>query len=151
MADRVGSDNPSVTTIRAALVRRGGTRRPAVAVPVEGGVTEQDGADAPAPTDGPVRLSIDGQWRHAPVGEREGAWTLLGAYDNARMARERAGADRLAEWVDGRDLDIGRSVLVDAVEPGSAYGLRVPGEEAVYSNHQEPAEGLRRIAEDLES
>lgn len=143
MADRVGSDNPTVTTVRATLVRRGGTRRPAVEVSSAG--------DVPAPDDDQVRLSIDGRWRRAPVRVDEGTWTLLGAFDNARMARERDGTDRLVAWVEAEGFSIGRSVLVDVVEPGAAYGLRAPGEEAVYESGQGPAEGLRRIAEDLES
>ena len=146
MTDRVGSDNPSVATARGALVRRGGTRRPAVEVPLA-----TSGEDAVTAPDGPVRLSIDGQWYHAPVDHREGSWKLLGAFDNARLARERAGTDRLAEWVEEQDLSFGRSVLVDEVDPGAAYGLRVPGEEATYEDWRGPSEGLRRIAEDLES
>ena len=143
MVDRVGSDNPSVSSVRATLVRRGGTRRPAVSVPAEG--------TAAAVPDGPVRLSLDGQWRHAPVGRREDGWTLLGAYDNVRLARERAGTNRLAAWVDDRDRSIGRSVIIDVVEAGTAYGLRTPGEAAVYEDRGGPPEGLRRIAEDTES
>ena len=155
MADRVGSDNPSVTTIRGTLTRRGGTRRPAVALPAD----ERDAL----PAEGTVRLVIDGRERHAPVGERGGASAgglgsessgtraFFGAYDNARRARERDGTDRLAEWVEARGLDFGRSVLVDVVEAGEVYGLRVPGEESVYEAERGPAASLRSIAEDLES
>lgn len=155
MGERVGSDHPSVRTIRGTLVRRGGTRRPAVEVPAE----DSDSL----PTEGTVRLVIGDRERHAPVGERGGTNTIggagasggtrafFGAYDNARRAREREGRDRLAEWVNERDLDFGRSVLVDVVEPGEVYGLRVPGEEAVYEARRGPAESLRNIAEDLES
>lgn len=148
MADRVGDDHPSVTTIRGTLVRRGGTRRPAVALPAE----DRDSL----PAEGTVRLVLDGRQRHATVGERGGSGAaggtraFFGAYDNARRARERHGEDRLAEWVEARGLDFGRSVLVDVVEPGEVYGLRVPGEDAVYEVQRGPAESLRSIAEDLE-
>jgi len=143
MADGVGGDHPSVTTLRGTLVRRGGTRRPAVDV-------SRDDRDA-LPTGGTVRLVLDGRQRHAPVGERGETRAFLGAYDNARRARERDGPDRLAEWAEEHGIDFGRSVLVDVVEPGEAYGLRAPGEEAVYEVERGPAESLRRIAEDLES
>ena len=143
MADRVGSDHPSVRTVRGELVRRGGTRRPAVVVPE----AERDAL----PASGTVRLVVDGRQRHAPVGERGGTRAFFGAYDNARRARERDGVDRLTEWVEDRDLDFGRSVLVDVVEAGEAYGLRGPGEEAIYEVSSGPADSLRSIAEDLES
>ena len=143
MADRVGSDHPSVTTLRGRLVRRGGTRRPAVEVP------EAERESLPA--EGTVRLVLDGRTRHAPVVERSGTRALGGAYDNARRARERVGTDRLAEWVDGASVEFGRSVLVDVVEPGELYGLRLPGETAVYDVTRGPADSLRSIAEDLES
>lgn len=143
MAERVGSDHPSVTTHRGRLVRRGGTRRPAVELPAE----ERDAL----PADGTVRLVVDGHQRHAPVGDRGESRAIFGAYENARRARERDGRDRLAEWVDARGLEFGRSVHVDVVEPGEVYGLRVPGEEAVYEVERGPTESLRRIAEDLDS
>ena len=142
MADRVGGDHPSVTTLRGELGRRGGTRRPAVEV-------SPDDRDA-LPTGGTVRLVVDGRERLAPVGEHGLTRAFLGAYDNARLARERDGPNRLAEWVEERGLEFGRSVLVDVVEPGEVYGLRAPGEEAVYEVERGPAESLRRIAEDLE-
>ena len=143
MGERVGSDHPAVTTLRGTLVRRGGTRRPAVELP--------DVECEALPADGQVRVVVDGRQRHAPVGDRGGTRAIYGAYDNARLARERSGEDRLAAWVDDRDLDFGRSVLVDVVEDGELYGLRVPGEEAVYEADRGPTDSLRRIAEDLES
>lgn len=142
MADGVGSDHPSVSTARGRLVRRGGTRRPAVAVPTGDGVTLPAGAV--------VRLVVEGRERHAPVEERDGEAVIAGAYENARRARERDGDDRLAAWVVERGLEFGRSVLVDEVEPGDVYGLRKPGESAVYGVERGPATSLRRIAEDLE-
>lgn len=143
MTDRVGSDHPSVSTARGRLVRRGGTRRPAVEVPTAGDVT--------LPTEGTVRLVVDGREHHAPVVGGNGNRVLAGAYDDARRARERDGADRLAEWVADRDVEFGRSVLVDEVAPGERYGLRLPGETAVYADWRGPDRSLRRIAEDLES
>lgn len=142
MGERVASDNPAVDSLRGRLVRRGGTRRPAVAVPAD----ERD----VLPAAGTVRVIIDGSTRFAPVGERGDTRAFLGAYDNARRGREREGTDRLAEWVEARGLDIGRSVTVDVLEPGEAYGLRVPGEDAVYEVDAAPTDSLRRIAEGLD-
>ena len=141
MPDRVGSDHPTVTTLRGRLARRGGTRRPAVEVP--------DAGDA-LPTEGTVRLVVDGRTRHAPIVEQGGAPTIVGAYDNARLARERRGDDRLAAWVAANDVAMGRSVLVDVVEAGAVYGLRLPGETSVYEVERGPADSLRRIAEGLD-
>lgn len=143
MVDRVASDHPSVTTVRGTLVRRGGTRRPAVALP-----TEDRGT---LPADGPVRLVVDGTERHASIASDGGRRLLAGAYDNPRLARERDGTDRLAEWVAEQSVDFGRSVLVDVLATAELYGLRLPGEEAVYEVEHGPADSLRRIAEDLES
>lgn len=142
MGERVASDNPSVRTLRGRLVRRGGTRRPAVAVPAE----ERERL----PADGTVRLVVDAATLFAPVGTSGDTRAFLGAYENVRLAREREGTDLLVEWVDDRGLDFGRSVAVDVTDPGEAYGLRVPGEEAVYEVGTAPADSLRRIAEDLD-
>lgn len=142
MVDRVGSDHSSVTTLGGRLERRGGTRRPAVAAP--------DAERDALPAGGTVRLVVDGRERHAPVGEHGETRAVFGAYDNARRAREREGVDRLAEWVEARGLEFGRTVLVDVVEPGEVYGLRAPGEEAVYEAGRGPAHSLRRIAEDVD-
>lgn len=143
MGERVASDHPSIVSLRGRLVRRGGTRRPAVEVPAE------DAEQLPAGD--VVRLLLDGRERWAPVGARGETRALFGAFDNARRAREREGSDRLAEWVADRDLAVGRSVVVDVVVAGEVYGLRVPGEDAVYDATSGPADSLRRIAEDLES
>lgn len=157
MADRVRSDHPSIPTLRGRLVRRGGTRRPAVAVSADDGGGDADEAandDAgrpPLPAGGTIRLVIDGAERRAPVVERGEDRLVAGAYDDPRRARERDGSDRLAEWVETRAIEFGRTVLVDVVEPGEAYGLRLPGEEAVYEVDRGPTDSLRRIAEDLES
>jgi len=141
MGERVASDNQAIDSLRGRHVRRGGTRRPAVAVPTD----QQD----ILPTGGTVRVIVDGTTRFAPVGARGDTRAILGAYDNARRAREREGTDRLAEWVAARELELGRSVAVDVLEPGEAFGLRVPGEDAVYEVDAGPADSLRRIAEDL--
>lgn len=140
MSDRVPSDHSSVETVRATLARAGRTDRPKVVLP--------DDADLP---EGVVRLVLDGRVCHAPV-ERglDGTLELPGAYDTAPAARERAGENRLTEWVRDADLDFGRSVLLDVLVAGTRYGLRAPGERAVYDVPGRPDEGLASIAEQVE-
>jgi hypothetical protein len=137
--DRVAADNPSVETIRATLARAGRTDRPKVALP--------DSFDVP---EGSPRLVLDDHEYHARIelslrDEPE----IRGAYDNARLARTGEGENRLAEWVAENGLEFGRSVLVDVVLSGQLYGLRAPGDHAVYEV-SERDEGLASIAEEIE-
>jgi hypothetical protein len=108
--------------------------------------------DASLPVDEVVRLTLDGDTYHARV-ERtfEGDPEIRGAYDNSRIAREPAeGTDRLAEWRTRNGLEFGRSVLLDVVVSEHAYGLRVPGERAVYEVTAPPDDSLRSIARSLD-
>lgn len=141
MTERIRSDSTTVETIRATVARSGGTRRPEVRLP---------SGDADELPDDVVRIVIGGSEYHAPMESASGTVALRGAYGNARRARERDGTDHLAEWIDDRGLDFGRSVLVDIVVPGEQYGLRAPGEEAVYTVRQGPSKGLQDIARDVE-
>ena len=135
---------PSVTsdgvdTVRAEIVESGALDRPKVRLP-----------DGTAP-EGVVRVDAAGSTYHAPVVVAlDGDLELRGLYDNARMARERDGDNRLAAWVDEKGLDSGRTVLVDVVVDGQQYGLRAPGEEAVYRVVDSPDDDLASIAEDLD-
>ena len=135
---------PSVTsdgvdTARAEIVESGALDRPKVRLP-----------DGTAP-EGVVRVDADGSTYHAPVTvSLDGDLELRGLYDNARMARERDGDNRLAAWVDENGLAPGRTVLVDVVVDGQQYGLRAPGEEAVYRVVDSPDNDLASIAEDLD-
>lgn len=140
MVDRVAADNPSVETVRATLVRAGRTDRPKVELPAEFSIPESV-----------VRLALDGRTYRA-VFERsiQDVPELRGAYDNARIAHEGDGENRLVEWTERSGLDFGRSVLVDVVEPDAFYGLRAPGADAVYEVPDSPDPGLANIAEDIE-
>ena len=135
---------PSVTsdgvdTVRAEIVESGALDRPKVRLP-----------DGTAP-EGVVRVDAAGSTYHAPVVVAlDGDLELRGLYDNARMARERDGDNRLAAWVDENGLAPGRTVLVDVVVDGQQYGLRAPGEEAVYRVVDSPDDDLASIAEDLD-
>ena len=141
MSDRVASDGEAVTTYRARLARSGGTRRPCLRLPDDVAVESGD----------IVRLVLDGTEYHARVeSDAEGA-LLRGAYDNRRLARaDREGENRLVEWVRGTDRETGQSVDVDEVTPGYLYGVRVPGERAVYAVTRQPDASLSSIAEGLD-
>ena len=135
---------PSVTsdgveTVRATIVESGSLDRPKVSVP-----------DGTMP-EGVVRVDADGATYHAPVAiDVDGDLELRGLYDNARMARVRDGENRLREWVDDQGLAPGRTVLVDVVVEGEQYGLRAPGDSAVYRVVESPDDDLASIAEDVD-
>lgn len=145
MADRIPSDHDAVTTVRATVATAGSTRRRRVEIP-------SDAADL-FPADEVVRLVVDGAEYHARI---EAALTgetriFSGAYDSPRFARSPGDApDRLGPWLDGVDVAIGDSVLVDVIEAGFKYGLREPGERVVYEATESPDDSLASIAEQLE-
>ncbi len=126
-------------TIRVPIERAGALDRPKLVVP-DGVVSE-----------GVVRVVADGTTYHAPIdrGLSDGV-ELRGLYDNARLARTGEGENRLPDWVAEKGLEAGRSVLLDIVVEGVQYGLRAPGERAVYETIDAPNDSLASIAEDLE-
>lgn len=138
MPHSVSSD--AVDTVDATLARAGRTDRPKVRLP----------EDADLPVDGGVRLALDGRTRHAQV-ERaiDGTVEIRGAYDNPRLARESGGENRLVEWFEDRRLDFGRTVRLDVIDAGYCYGLRAPGERAVYEVSDRPDDALSDIAEEV--
>jgi hypothetical protein len=135
---------PSVTsdgveTVRASIERAGALDRPKLVLP--------DGA---AP-EGVVRVEADETTYHARVEVGLGGdLELRGLYDNARLARDGEGENRLAAWVDSKGLEAGRTALVDVVIDGDQYGLRAPGEDAVYRVVDSPDDSLASIAEDVD-
>lgn len=141
MSDRVASDGDAVTTYRARLARSGGTRRPCLRLPDE---VAFDAGDL-------IRLVLDDTEYHARV-EADAQGTLIrGAADNRRLARaDGEGANRLVEWVRSTDRETGQSVDLDEVTPGYLYGVRVPGERAVYAATRRPDSSLSSIAEGLD-
>ncbi|SEO94737.1 hypothetical protein SAMN04487948_108142 [Halogranum amylolyticum] len=141
MAERVPSDHPSVSTVRAKIVRSGGTTRPCLRLPSE---LSLSGGDV-------VRLSLGGETYHAPVVEDAEGLLVRGAYDNKRLARNPGESEnRLVEWCGTTGRDPGSSVEVDEVEPEFFYGVRVPGKRVVYDVPQKPNDSLASIAEKLE-
>ena len=141
MPDRVASDGEALTTYRARLARSGGTRRPCLRLPDE---VALDGGDL-------IRLVLDGTEYHARIESDAEGFLLRGAYDNRRLARaDGEGENRLVEWVRGTGRETGQSVDVDEVTLGYLYGVRVPGERAVYTITRQPDSSLSSIAEGLD-
>lgn len=150
MPDRVPSDHPSVDTVEATVERVGRTDRPRISIP-------DDAADSMGVEPGAVvRVVLDGSRRFArlqrPV--TGDGLVLPGAYETPDAARDPGGNDtagdnRLPAWCEAAGLSPGRSVLVDVVEPGYLYGLRAPGERAVYEATGSPDSGLADIAESV--
>ncbi|WP_255170602.1 DUF7112 family protein [Natrononativus amylolyticus] len=143
MADHVSSDHPSVHTVRATLTET--TTGYKLEIPAD----DRDRFEV----DEVVRVVVEGDELFARV---ERALTgeelaIPGVYETPGAARDpREGVDRLAAWVSDRGVRAGGSVLVDVVESGFLYGLRKPGESAVYTAREPPADSLSAIAEDLE-
>lgn len=141
MPESVPSD--AVESVRATVERAGRTDRPKITVP--------ESVRDRIPEGEPVRLSLGGSVRHATVELAiDDSLELRGAYDNARLAREGEGANRLVEWVDDAGLDFGRTVHLDLVDEGFFYGLRAPGERAVYQVPDRPDGELADIAKRAE-
>lgn len=141
MTDRIAHDHPTIETASGILDRYGGTNRPEVRI--EGDLDLADG-DL-------IRVVLDGvEYRSQVAVRTDGTIVIRGAYETPRMARNPgSGSNALAEWVAERDLDRGRTVHLDVVEPGFKYGLRAPGESATYATGR-PDRGLADIAERLE-
>lgn len=141
MAERLPSDHPSVTTLRARLARSGGTRRPCLRIPEAADVADGD----------LIQVVLDGAQYHARVVVDTSGPLIRGAYDNRRLARESGeGENRLLEWADAHDRGPGDAVDLDEVEPGFLYGVRVPGKRTVYEATESPDESLADIARDLD-
>ncbi|MDL5362113.1 hypothetical protein [Halalkalicoccus sp. NIPERK01] len=137
--DRISSENPAVETLRARVARHG-ARRKRIDLPEDS-----------LPDGEVVRLVIDGTTYHARI---EGGFAdgphVSGAYETPEMAREGSGPNRLQTWLEEVERPVGGSVLLDVIEPDFAYGLREPGEEAVYEAVEKPNESLAEIARNLE-
>lgn len=142
MTDRIAHDHPTIETIEAKIDRHGGTTRPEVVV------TEP--LDVEPET--LVRLVLDGTEYRAPVeASGRGQPVFRHAASSPSAARNPGTAENvLTDWIAERDLDVGRSLHLDVVEPGFRYGLRAPGEKAVYDGGQ-PDESLASIARALDS
>lgn len=130
----------AVETIRVDVDTTGSLDRPRLVVP-EGQVPETV-----------VRVVADERTYHAPV-ERaiSGDLEITGLYGNTRLARERAGENLLPTWLSNHNLSAGRSAHLDVVVDGEQYGLRAPGDRAVYHVVESTNDSLQSIAETLDS
>ncbi|MFC3478926.1 DUF7112 family protein [Halobacterium litoreum] len=142
MTDRVTDD--ALDTVVGTLARAGGTRRLELRLPA-------DAAES-FPVDEVVRVVLDGTERRARLSSTgDDRPVVRGVYDTPRLARNPGdGENRLLAWVDDRDLEAGRSVHVDVVEPEFKYGIRAPGESATYDATGTPDSGLADIARSVE-
>lgn len=141
MPERITHDHPTVETVDATVVRDGPTTRTVVETDAD---LETSGADL-------IRLVLDGteyRARIEPVGS--GRYRIRHAAKTPRMARNPSdGENKVLEWVSGQDLSVGRTIHLDIVEPGFRYGLRAPGEKAVYESGR-PDDSLAAIARQVE-
>jgi hypothetical protein len=142
MSETVTDD--TVPTVTGTLARAGGTRRRELRLP--------SAAADDFPAGEVVRVVVDGSEYHAQLQRNtDGAPVIRGAYATPSLARDPGNAtDAFTAWVDEHDLEAGRSVHVDVVEPGFKYGFRAPGESATYEAHEPPSSSLADIAKSLE-
>lgn len=141
MADRIAHDHPTIETATGLLDRYGGTDRPEIRIEEDLEVSDGD----------VIRLVLDGAEYRSQVAVRaDGTAIIRGAYETPRLARNPgSGTNALPGWVADRELGRGRTIHLDVVEPGFKYGLRAPGERAIYATGR-PDRGLADIAERLE-
>ena len=152
---RVPSDDGSVASVRVALVRSGGTRRPCVRLPNDGaleGRVESGSCSSLSLADGDlVRIVIDREEYHARVVSDATGRSIRGAFDSRRLARTPGdGENRLTEWLAEHGREPGDSIVLDVVVPGDQYGLRIPGDRTVYDARRGPRSSLADIAEDID-
>jgi hypothetical protein len=143
VTQRVSSD--TTDTVRATVIRSGATDHPCIEIPA-------DDADA-FPSEEVVRFVIDEREYRANIERPLTGDELLvrGAYDTPRLARNPGeGENRLVKWFEGSNREFDQSILLDVIEEGFQYGLREPGDRAVYSAAEAPDESLASIAEGTE-
>ncbi|MFC6960744.1 DUF7112 family protein [Halocatena marina] len=147
MADRIPHDHPTVESVRATLDRVGRMDQPKLVLPNDPELFPET----------IVHFVLDGQQYHARINRKyHDTPEIRSVRDNARLARagegegEDTSVNRLHEWFETNDLEFGRSVHVDVVEPNHLYGVRLPGERAVYTDIPKPNSSLSDIANNLE-
>jgi hypothetical protein len=98
-----------------------------------------------------ITLVLDGTVYHTRVDiALDNTPEIRGAYDNRRIARETAGENRFVEWATRAGVAVGRSVLVDVIVDGERYGVRKPGETAIYEVPETTSSSLNEIARSLD-
>ncbi|MDS0281970.1 DUF7112 family protein [Haloarcula onubensis] len=140
MSERVPSDHDAVDTHRVSIESVGRTDRPRVVLP-DVGLHDGD----------VVTLTLDGDDYEALVETSlDGDLVVTHVADNRRLARERDGENRLAEWVTDAAVSVDGSAHFDVVTEGHQYGLRTPGKRVVYTATDAPDASLSDIASDLD-
>ena len=140
MPDRLPSDHPSIETHRVRVGRR---------------IRRRCRLDVPPhviPVDEVVRVIVDEQTCFATAEAMPGrdSHAVNGTYESPSAARDPGGGvDRLSAWLRREDIAEGSSVLLDVIEPGVAYGIRQPGERAVYAAVEPTSSSLQDIARRL--
>lgn len=141
MTERLAHDHPTVETVSAAVGRDGPTKRPIVEIDTVLSVDPET----------VVRLVLDGTEYRSLIEGSGAPRKLRHAAETPRLARNPSESENaLREWLAARDLPVGRTVHLDVVEPGFRYGLRAPGESAVYQSGR-PDDSLSAIARDLDA
>jgi len=141
MSERVPSDHEAVETHRVPIEAVGRTGRPRVVLPDDVGLDDGDA----------VGFALDGDDYEARVETSlDGDLVVTHVADNRRLARERDGENRLAEWVAGTSVTVGGSAHLDVVAEGHQYGLRTPGTRVVYTATEAPNSSLSDIASDID-
>jgi hypothetical protein len=143
MSSRLPSDSDAIETDRAEIVRLGSARTQGIRLPETVG-DELAAGDL-------VRLVFDDAEYHARLAEDARGLVIHGAYDNRRLARATGeGDNRLADWLRELGRESGNSVEFDTVVDGQQYGLRAPGDRAIYTVRQGPRSSLASIADQLD-
>lgn len=133
----------AVESGRATVTRSGGPRSRLLRLPdavdaAPGDVVRVSVDDGGETTDGFARVDADANGPY-----------LAGVYANRRLARtDGEGEDLLAPLLAARDP--GSSLVVDILDPGRHYGVRRPGERAVYEVPERRDDSLASIAEQFD-
>ena len=143
MPTRLPSDSDAVTNHRAEIVRRGGSRTKCLSLPAA--------IDTDVAAGDRLTVVIEGTEYYAVVTDDADGLVVYGAYDNRRLAKTTGeGTNRLGEWLADLGREAGSSVVCDEIVAGERYGLRAPGDRAVYTVRQGPRDSLQSIAEGLD-
>ena len=143
MSTRLPSDSDAVDSYRATIVRRGGSRTPCLELPTAVAET--------VAIDDRLTIVIDGAEYYATVAGDSNGLLVYGAYETRKQARQTGkGTNQLGAWPRGLDRETGDSVMWDSIVDSERYGLRAPGDRAIYTVKHEPRDSLQSIAKSLD-
>ncbi|MFB6112985.1 MAG: hypothetical protein ABEJ58_02640 [Halodesulfurarchaeum sp.] len=141
MNQPIRHNHPSIETVDGTVERHGSSNRRRIRLPEEISVEEST----------VVRLILDGSEYHSQLQAVGGpGLAVVHVAETPRLARNPPTArNHLPGWIRERDLDVGRTVHVDIVDPGRLYGLRSPGEDGTYPSETHDGK-LADIARNLD-